>query len=293
MRKSKPGRDTVPQRGRIALACVAALLGCLATPVRADVRTVEARVDDGTGREVPLMLVARPGAARGVILFSHGALSSPAKNRAIIDRWAEEGFVVIAPLHADSTDWTGVKPAREQQIDWRLADMRLARAKLPELAAEAEASLDAAPVFAAGHSFGALIAMLDADPAIVAVIGFSPPGPLPGLPIPVVGRPLLTVTGTADTLPMIAPQWQAHLHGHDQAEGPALAYVAAGADHYFGGVFGRPELPGPRQQAQFDEAMQVAALFLAAYSPGGDGKPGKLLDFRPAQGELRVRNPPR
>jgi dienelactone hydrolase len=293
MRKSKPGGGAAPQRGRGAAACVAALLSCLAMPARAELRSVEASVDNGAGRLVPLTLVARPGAAHGVILFSHGALSSPAKNRAIIDRWADSGFVVIAPLHADSTDWTGAKPTREQQTEWRLADMQLARAQLPQLAAGAGISLDAAPVIAAGHSFGALIAMLDADPATVAVIGFSPPGPLPGLSIPVVRKPLLTITGTADVLPMIAPQWQAHLHGHEQAEGPALAYVATGADHYFGGVFGRPELPGPRQQAQFDEAMQVTALFLAAYAPGGGGGLEKLLDFRPAQGELRVRNPPR
>jgi dienelactone hydrolase len=252
--------------------------------------TREASIDDGTGREVPLTVVARPGAARGVILFSHGALSSPAKYRAIIDRWAASGFVVIAPLHADSSDWTGAKPAREQQVEWRLSDMRLARAQLAQLAAGVEASLGAAPVFTAGHSFGALIAMLDVDAATVAVIGFSPPGPLPGLAIPVVRKPLLTVTGTADVLPMIAPQWQAHLHGHEQAAGPALAYVATQADHYFGGIFGRPELPGPRQQPQFDEAMQVAALFLGAQVPGGDGSLGRLLDFSPDNGELLVRN---
>lgn len=271
---------------------VAGLLWCIAMPARAELQIVTASFEDGAGRSVPLTLVARSGQARGVILFSHGALSSPAKNRAITDRWAELGFAVIAPLHADSTDWTGLKPAREQQTDWRLSDMRLARAKLPELAARAGIRLDAAPGIAAGHSFGALIAMLDDAPETVAIIAFSPPGPLPGLAIPVVRKPMLTITGTADVLPMIAPQWQAHLHAHERAQGPAIAYVARQADHYFGGIFGRPELPGPRQQGQFDEAMTLAELFLDDFALGSRTSVGTLLRFIPDEGELRVRNAP-
>lgn len=274
--------------------CLAAgLLCCIAAPALAELRTVVDSFDDGAGRSVPLTLVARPGEPRGVILFSHGALSSPQKYRAIIDRWAERGFAVIAPLHADSTDWTGLKPARERQTDWRLSDLRLARAKLSVLATRAEVRLGTAPFIAAGHSFGALVAMLDDAPETVAIVAFSPPGPLPGLTIPVVHRPLLTITGTSDVLPMIAPQWQAHLHAHELAEGPAVAYVARQADHYFGGVFGRPELPGPVQRVQFDEAMDLSELFLDGYALGNGAAVGQVLRFSPEQGELRIRNAPR
>jgi dienelactone hydrolase len=273
--------------------CLAAgLLWCIAMPALAELRTVTASFDDGAGRAVPLTLVARSGTARGVILFSHGALSSPAKNRAITDRWAEQGFVVIAPLHADSTDWTGLKPAREQQTDWRLSDMRLASARLPELAVQAGIQLGTAPRIAAGHSFGALIAMLDDGPGTVAIVAFSPPGPLPGLAIPTVRKPMLTITGTADVLPMIASEWQAHLHAHERAEGPAIAYVARQADHYFGGVFGRPELPGPQQQDQFDEAMDLAERFLDGFALGDRAAVSTLLRLVPDHGELRVRNLP-
>jgi dienelactone hydrolase len=279
------------RKSKTLFAAAALLLG-ISSPALCDLRTVTSNFDNGSGRAVPLTWVSRPGEVRGVIFFSHGAFSSPAKYRAIIDRWAESGFAVITPMHGDSTDWTGSRPAREEQTPWRLADMRLAREKLPALAAMAEVRLGAGPVVAAGHSFGALIALMDDRPETVAIIAFSPPGPVPGLTIPVVRKPVLTITGTADVLPVIAPEWQAHLHAHELAEGPAVVFVATDADHYFGGVIGRPELPGPRQQAQFDEALRLSAMFLDGFATGAGAEAEKLLLDRPTQGELRIRNAP-
>jgi dienelactone hydrolase len=232
-----------------------------------EVRTATIIADNGTGRNVPITISAQPGRARGVIYFSHGALSAPAKYGAMTNWWAANGYIVISPLHADSTDWTGVKPARDKQTDWRLADMRLARTQEARLMQAVGAQGARSPRIAAGHSFGALIAMLDPDPKVRAIIAFSPPGPVPGLTIPVVSKPMLTITGTADVLPMIAPRWEAHLAGHDQATGVAIACIGQGVDHYFGGVFGRPELPGPRQQEQFDTAMAQSFRFLRSYAP--------------------------
>lgn len=260
----------------------------LAAPVAAqDVRTVTQAVDNGAGRSVPITIVARPGKARGVIYFSHGALSAPAKYAAMTQWWARSGFVVIAPLHADSTSWAGVKPARAEQTEWRLHDMRLARAQTAALAKAAGAEAARVPVIAAGHSFGALIAMLDPDPRVRAVIAFSPPGPVPGFTIPVVAKPMLTITGTADVLPMIAPRWEAHLAAHEQASGVAVACVGDGVDHYFGGVFGRPELPGPRQLEQFDTAMAQSFRFMRAFAPVM-GMRGSAIRSLAAQG-CRVR----
>jgi preprotein translocase subunit SecA len=62
-------------------------------------------------------------------------------------------------------------------------------------------------------------------------------------------KPLLVVTGTKDSFPMIAPKWQDHLTAYNQAKGPALAYVGTDADHYFGGIYGRPVLIGTRSVA--------------------------------------------
>ena len=41
---------------------------------------------------------------RGIILFSHGALSSPRLYEAIIAPWVSAGFRVLAPLHVDSAE---------------------------------------------------------------------------------------------------------------------------------------------------------------------------------------------
>ena len=244
-----------------------------------DVRIHTIAADNGAGRSVPITIVARSGKARGVIYFSHGALSAPAKYSAITHWWARSGYAVIAPLHADSTDWTGSKPARSDQTEWRLADMRLARQHTAMLLKAVRVRADRAPVVAAGHSYGALVAMLDRDPNVRAIIAFSPPGALPGLSVPVVTRPLLTITGTADVLPMIAPTWQAHLAGHDNAAGLAIACVGEGVDHYFGGIFGRPELPGPRQQEQFDTAMGQSFRFIAAFAPSFGAASGTIASL--------------
>jgi dienelactone hydrolase len=249
------------------MAGALALLLVAAPAAAQEIKTSTVAVVNDAGRSVPMTVMARPGKQRGIIYFSHGALSAPAKYAAMTEGWARAGYAVVAPLHADSSDWVGEKPAREAQTPWRLDDMRLARKHAPALLKSIGVSASRLPRIAAGHSFGALIAMLDPDPAVRVVIAFSPPGPVPGLTIPAVSKPMLTITGTADVLPMIAPTWQAHLAGHERAVGLSVACVGEGVDHYFGGVFGRPELPGPRQQAQFDVAMGQSLAMLAAYVP--------------------------
>jgi len=259
-------------------ALLAALCALIASPLAADPRVVETTLDNGAGRIVPITMVAPHGRPRGVIAFSHGALSSPAKYAELTLRWAEAGYFVVAPLHGDSTDWTGIKPAQAEQMPWRLADMALVRVRLGELARRARVRLGRAPLHVAGHSFGGLIAVAWEDPAIVSVIAISPPGPIPTLPMPPENRPLLVVTGTKDANPMIAPRWQDHLTAYDQALGPALAYVGADADHYFGGIYGRPELPGPRAEAAFADLVPLSLSFLRS--------PRRAARFVPKAGTL-------
>jgi dienelactone hydrolase len=263
------------------LTLLAALVALISSPVVASPGVTETTLDSGTGRTVPITLVAPQGRVRGVIAFSHGALSSPAKYFELTSRWAKAGYFVVAPLHGDSADWTAAKPAQAEQMPWRLADMRLVKAQLPELARRAQVRLGRAPLHAAGHSFGALIAMAWDDPAIVSVIAISPPGPLPGLSMPPETRPMLVVTGTRDSLPMIAPKWQDHLTAYTQAGGPALAYVGTDADHYFGGIFGRLELPGPRAAAAFADLVPLSLQFLRS--------PRQAARFRPKAGTLEAR----
>jgi dienelactone hydrolase len=260
---------------------ITAFLLMLAAPLAAKVQSFTQEFDNGEGRVVPVSVWSGKGQAKGVILFSHGAFSAPAKYEAISRRWAEAGYLVVAPLHADSSDWTGIKPELKDQTAWRLADMQLAYARLDGLALKAGADIKRAKFVAAGHSFGGLIAMLDSDPRVSSIIAFSPPGPLPGLAIPVVTKPLLTITGTADTNPMMAPEWQAHLAAHRSATGGAWAYIGEGVDHYFGGIFGRPELPGPKAEAAFDETMATTLSFLK--------KPASATKVKLKAGKLEAR----
>lgn len=277
-RVDDPARRAAYGPGMRLLSLLASLLVLLAAPLAASPRVVEATLDNGAGRIVPITLIAPQGRLRGVIAFSHGALSNPAKYSALTLRWAEAGYFVVAPMHGDSTDWTGTKPAQAEQTPWRLSDMRLIKAQLGELARRAGVRLGRAPLHAAGHSFGGLIAIAWDEPNIASVIAISPPGPIPGLPMPPESKPLLVVTGTRDALPVIAPKWQDHLAAYTQATGPALAYVGTDADHYFGGIYGRPELPGPRAEAAFADLLPLTLDFLRA--------PRKAARFKPRAGTL-------
>ncbi|MET0362881.1 MAG: hypothetical protein ABW048_14140, partial [Sphingobium sp.] len=124
--------------------------------------------------------------AVGTILFSHGALSSPAAYDLLILPWVDAGYAVWAPLHVDSlahprrADFPGLK-------SWaaRIEDMQLLARHV-----------GAKSWIAAGHSYGGLVALTMggaspvpppgysgtmAAPGVSAVVAFSPPGPMPGL----------------------------------------------------------------------------------------------------------------
>ncbi len=211
---------------------------------------------------MPLRVWQPSGRPRSLIAFSHGANSRADKYDRLYERLAAAGHRIVAPTHADSPDHPGGgKIAREDGIPMRLADMRAILA-----------TADGAPAIAAGHSYGALIAHMlgGAGPttpeAVKAVIAWSPPGPFP----PAITaqtwasltRPHLVVTGTADTLPMMAPTWDVHRVSFDVAPGPGVLFVGEGVDHYFGNIICRPERPDAPQTAQFDDAVAVTLAFL-------------------------------
>jgi dienelactone hydrolase len=263
-----------------------ALLALIATPVWSKVTLTEM---GSIGRtNVPVTIISPDkGKVKGIILFSHGAFSSPAKYAELTGPWSRRGYAIIAPLHADSSDWTGAKPEMKDQTNWRKADMANVISRLPEYAKLAGFRLKDQPFIAAGHSFGALIAMELDDPRIVSIVAFSPPGPVQGLSLPIVSKPMFTVTGTADSHPMMAPKWEAHLTAHNQSESASWAYVGNGADHYFGGIYCRPELPGPKQWEPFREALQLSQVFMDASIrfPVGNAESTPVTSVRAAADE--------
>ncbi len=250
------------------------------------------------GRAVPVHLRA-PGRTRraGLLIFSHGANSNAVKYDALTGAWARAGWVVAAPVHADSPDHPGGgKVPQEDSLRLRLQDMRLLLDSIPALETAAHLRIDPRHIAATGHSYGALVAQVLGgavvtrpgdggpvpDPRIRAVVAFSPPGPIPGY-VEASGWakmtvPQIVVTGDADVLPMIAPAWTAHRVSFDAAHvSPSVLVVGAGVDHYFGNIIGRPERVAPDQRAAFDAAVAASQDFLAA-TVGGD--PGALKRLR-------------
>lgn len=271
----------------------------VATPAHAvssqpKLKTTNVVIDSDAERRIPVTLVVPASAkccvkVRGVILFSHGAFSNPGKYSALTERWALAGYAVIAPLHADSEAWPGAKPSQAQSAPWRIGDMKAALDNLATFGKEANLELAGRPIIIAGHSFGGLIAQFVDDERIKGVIAFSPPGQLPGLAVPPVGKPLLTVTGTADVVPMMAPKWEDHLTPHNAATGPATAYIGTGADHYFGRIIGRTEYTVPPQSDQFAEALAVSLLFLRGIADDDESAERDLRRYKPKHGTIQRR----
>jgi len=218
---------------------------------------------------------------RGIILFSHGALSSPRLYEAIIAPWVSAGFRVLAPLHVDSAEHpdTAKFPGL---ASWkaRIEDMRAL-----------SAHIGPRPWIAAGHSYGGLIALTMGgaagippagmtgplgDANVRAVIAFSPPAPIPVLMTQqgyaALKVPALIETGTADVPPGSSgpDSWQGHLAAFNAAAtgGHRYGLVLEGVDHYFGGAICRYEVPGPKQLARLDDANCIAGLFLAGFGAG-------------------------
>lgn len=246
-----------------------------------------------TGR-VSMVTMWKAQHTRATILFSHGALSSPAKYDRIILPWVAAGFDVWAPLHVDSTDHPDTKS---------FTGLTTWRARIEDMRA-LSAHIGSGPRIAAGHSYGGLVALTLGgaaadvpegltgplnDPLVTAVVAFSPPAPIPGL-VSAAGYarlavPALIQTGDKDVAlgkpPVDPDSWKAHLAAYDLAatDGDRYALVLAGANHFFGGLICWLDQPGPPQTAQIETASDISRLFLEAYGIRS-AKARRALDAR-------------
>ena len=267
------------------------LLATLAMPCAASARDAGAARESATlraadGRAIPLSIWRASGRHHGTIAFSHGALSAPWKYPRMIDAWVAAGYDVFAPLHTDSLDhpdhraFPGLK-------GWasRIADMRALSGHI------------GGPYIAAGHSYGALTALVLGgvkaampegtgtplrDTNARCCVAFSPPGPLP----PLITRkgyaglavPALIETGTRDIPPNSkddATGWRLHLTAYEQStpSGDHYAMILDGVDHYFGGLICDPSKIGPDQSEQLAAALDQSIGFMNIYGKAGVHEP--------------------
>lgn len=210
------------------------------------------------------MAVWEPQTVRGVVLFSSGHGSWPERYDDLLQTWREAGFVVVAPLHVDSVKYPDrEKFSMQQGFGERLADMKAASAYVA-------AHWPGVPVAAAGHSYGTLVSLVLGgalaelgplrDPGVVAVVGYSSPGRIPGLVTPSayasVAVPVMLVTGDKDLVPGFVNDARDHLYPVESAPaGDKYAVVLAGGDH---------NLIGGQPEAQYRRARDIGTAFLKA-----------------------------
>jgi pimeloyl-ACP methyl ester carboxylesterase len=235
------------------------------------------------GRNIRISEWKPRGKAKVLVLFSHGAGSSPRFYEALFAPWLAAGFHILAPLHVDSTEHPRTKDFPGLS-SWkaRIEDMRVLSAHVGQR-----------PWIAAGHSYGGLVALTMggaaavvpeglnaplADSNVRAVVAFSPPAPIPVLctaqGYAKLAVPALVQTGTKDIVPGITTTdgegWRGHLVPYEAAAAGGHRYglVLDGVDHYFGGAICRYDLPGPRQVDQLADAARISALFVDAFGRG-------------------------
>jgi dienelactone hydrolase len=227
---------------------------------------------------------ARPAKGRfPVILFSHGAPGTPEDYRQLLERWAAEGYVVVAPTYPVTTTGgptdAGYADQRDQVRDARFVlDRVLALDRKSVAQGGLGGILDRKHIGAAGHSMGGLttLALVSAccrdrriDAAVVlAGVARTEHGPDVSRP----AGPILLTHALRDIA--VPFQWS------------QLEYQEASQPKYFlqillpvGGVLAHmtPFLPGlgPTSAA----VARVTDDFLAAYLRGDEGARD---DIRPA-----------
>lgn len=244
------------------------------------------------GREVRISEWKPRGKAKALVLFSHGAASSPRFYEGVFAPWVAAGFHVMAPLHVDSLEHPRTKEF-PGLASWkaRIEDMRALSAHVGKR-----------EWIAAGHSYGGLVALTMggaaavvpaglsgplSDPNVRAVVAFSPPAPIPALctaqGYAALAVPALIQTGTKDIVPGITTTdgegWRGHMVPYEAAGAGGHRYglVLDGVDHYFGGAICRYDLPGPKQLDQLADAARISALFVDAFGRG-DRRARRKLD---------------
>ena len=227
-----------------------------------------------------------------IVVFSHGSLCSAGQYERITASWAARGYAVLMPVHLDALENPPASepPDLQKLLSSRIRDLSCTLDALPELADAAGAPdvFDAGRIAAAGHSFGALTALikvglalrpgeyrLDGSPAdarFSAAISMSGVGPLPPMADDAFARlnaPLLVTGGTLDEGNVGAGPvfpWEWRMSAYSQAPaGDKFSLALENADHYLGGLIARDDRGGDADPEGVSILAAVTAAFLDAY----------------------------
>lgn len=286
----------ISQLSRVLKWClvVSTLLGsATGVSMAADVHTVD-YTPPGESRVIPLRISApAKGHRLPVVVFSHGAYASKDDYGAILDHWADAGYVVIAVTHRDSVKLGVTRGSNNPKFfEWRLDDLQSILANLEAILQQApalRARTDVTRIAATGHSFGGLVAQTlggatfndlargggavsRADRRIRAVIIFSGAGAFAPLLGPenfaALRIPTLVTVGSNDLKQapdLSGYEWRRQPYDLI-APGQKYLLTLEGADHYLGGIVGRDDLPRSANAALYlADFNRWSTTFLDAY----------------------------
>lgn len=186
------------------------------------------------GRKIRVSGWKPRGKAKALVLFSHGAASSPRFYEAIFAPWIAAGHS-YGGLVALTMGGAAAVPPEGWSGPMRDPNARAVVAYSPPAPI---------PVLCTAEGYGKI-----AVPAVVQ-------------------------TGTKDIVPGITSTdgdgWRGHLVPYEAAAigGNRYGLVLEGVDHYFGGAICRYDLPGPKQLDRLADAARISALFVDAYGRG-------------------------
>jgi predicted dienelactone hydrolase len=214
--------------------------------------------DAARDRNVPVRIRMPAGTGRiAAILFSHGLGGSLDAGTIWAQSWAGDGFAVINVQHIGSDSAIFGKPnfrsaLSAEQLVARVRDIQFVLTEIGRRPMEGQCDLarvDYSRIGMAGHSFGAQTTQAIAgqsfarryepplsDPRIRAAIAFSPSPPLVGsaeAAFASIHIPFMSITGTADQLPMLTPvaARQRQLPFRLMPPGDKFLLVMAGGTH--------------------------------------------------------------
>jgi len=271
------------------------------------VRTLTlALTDPQQQREVSLRVhIPDADGPHPVVVFSHGALCSPAAYDRITTHWASRGYAVIVVGHMDAPENPppAGPPDLQKLLSSRIRDLSFALDAVAQIEAAAGAAnlFDLQRVGAAGHSFGAVGALVKvglllksgeyllvgspADARFSAAISLSGVGPLPPMAddaFATLTGPLLATGGSLDEGNVGAGPvfpWEWRLSPYTLApEGDKFSLALRDGDHYLGGLIANEKLGGEADTLGLAAVAAVTTAFLDAYLRGDDAAAAWLRD---------------